>query len=436
MLRVLVIPGTTQIAHEIRSAIELEKGISVFGAGANLNDVSIKNFTHYEYLSAEWQSDTLENIKNIVEKFNIDLVFPAHDQWIFNLSGFTTIGKARIICHPQKAINICSFKLETYKYFSGKIPVPDTFRIEDDLKTFPVVIKPNRGQGGVGFKIVSNGEELRLEIENLSINNDLKNYICTSFLSGAEFTVDCFSAVDSKVIFAKGRLRNQTHKGLAVVTEDYNLNVFYEYAQVISSELNLCGAWFFQVKNDSLGVPTLLEIGLRPAGASAIRRVQGVNLPLMSIHQTLGKEVIALNHDIKSVVTRLSIPTTYHHFSFECVYVDFDDTLIVEGKVNSNLIDFLHSCKAQNVQISLVTRSKVDLEKLVMEMNIKSLFSELIYVPNGVKKSSKILTTKKFIFIDDSFSERLDVFNVFSNQALTVDQSAFSMKWLISKPNN
>lgn len=430
MLRVLILPGTTQIAYEIRTAIELEKGIELFGAGSNLREESVKKFIEYEYLGPEWSGEVLRKLEEIVEKFSIDLIYPAHDQWIYNLCDFTTIGKAKVICHPQDAIKICSFKSETYRFFQGKIPVPLTFTLSPELNSFPLVIKPNRGQGAVGFRKISNIEELRAELNDYSKHSGENDSVCTSFLPGAEYTVDCFSSIDSQVVYARGRLRKETINGLAILTEDYFLKEFLEYAIIISSELSLRGAWFFQVKEDSKGIPTLLEVGLRPAGASSIRRAQGVNLPLMSIHQTLGKEVAALDHGIKTVASRIVESSVIHDFCFERVYVDLDDTILLKENLNSKLIEFLFSCSGKNVDIFLITRNSGDLTRLLTELNLITLFSEIIHVPEGTTKSSRIHTIQKFLFIDDSFSERLDVFNAFPNQVLTVDQSAFSMTWL------
>jgi hypothetical protein len=259
---------------------------------------------------------------------------------------------------------------------------------------------------------------------------DEENYVCTTFLPGAEYTVDCFSSSYSQVVYARGRLRKQTSNGLAILTEDFFLEESHKYAEIISLELSLCGAWFFQVKNDSMGIPTLLEVGLRPAGASSIRRAQGVNFPLMSIHQILGKKVIAIEHEISTVASRAPEPAILHNFQFKRVYVDFDDTMIIKEDLNSKLIAFLFSCSERNIKIFLITRNTGDLTKLLTKLKLISIFAELIYVPEGTRKSSKIETNEKFLFVDDSFSERLDVFNAFRNQALTVDQSAFSMYWL------
>ncbi len=433
MLRVLILPGTTQIAKEIRTAIELEKGIELFGAGSNVTEESVEKFIEYEYLGPEWSTEVPKKLEEIVQKFCIDLIYPAHDQWIYNLCDFTTIGRAQIICHPKEAIKICSLKSETYKFFKDRIPVPLTFDLSLELNSFPIVLKPNRGQGSVGFRKISNIEELRANFNDYFQHPDVGNTICTTFLPGAEYTVDCFSSTDSNVVYARGRLRKETNNGLAILTEDSFLKEFTEYAKIISSELSLRGAWFFQVKDDSQGIPTLLEIGLRPAGASSIRRAQGVNLPLMSIHQTLGKEITALDHNINTVASRVVGASVSHDFCFERVYVDLDDTLIINGGLNTKLIEFLFFCSEKNIDIFLITRNTGDLTILLTELKLIALFSEVIYVPAGTSKSSKIQTRQNFLFIDDSFSERLDMFNVFSNQVLTVDQSAFSMNWLPCK---
>ena len=76
------------------------------------------------------------------------------------------------------------------------------------------------------------------------------------YLPGKEYTVDCFTNLSGKLIFARGRGRNRIKLGISVntepVDESENKN-FFELAEKINSQLHQKGGWFFQLKEDKNG---------------------------------------------------------------------------------------------------------------------------------------------------------------------------------------
>lgn len=70
----------------------------------------------------------------------------------------------------------------------------------------------------------------------------------------------------------------------------------------------------------------------------------------------------------------------------------------------------------------MLTRSKsseIELRAIFGEHSY--IFDRFIKVDSGVKKSSMIEFSDKFLFIDDSFSERLDVTSRLARQVLALD---------------
>lgn len=92
---------------------------------------------------------------------------------------------------------------------------------------------------------------------------------------------------------------------------------------------------------------------------------------------------------------------------YESVYVDFDDTIVVRGRVNTLLMMFLYQAKNQGKRLHLLTKHpdrpiREDLRRFGIA---ESLFDEIIHIPQDGRKSEYI-TDSAPIFIDDSFSER------------------------------
>jgi hypothetical protein len=88
-----------------------------------------------------------------------------------------------------------------------------------------------------------------------------------------------------------------------------------------------------------------------------------------------------------------------------------DDTIILKNQVNTKMMQYLYHSKNNNKKIILITRNKEPhkcLEKYYIHVN---LFDQIIIVNKNEKKSNYINETDS-IFIDDSYQERNDVFNV------------------------
>src|SRR5690606_4432212 len=106
------------------------------------------------------------------------------------------------------------------------------------------------------------------------------------------------------------------------------------------------------------------------------------------------------------------------------VYIDFDDLLIVDGKVHPETIAFIYQCINKGIKAHLITRHKEVLEDSLRKYRLQNVFDEIIWVRDGEEKHSYI-KEKDAIFIDDSFAERKkvrDVCNIptFDNHMLEV----------------
>lgn len=422
-IRVLIVPGTTMVAREICDSLYLAKGVSLFGAGYDKNASVDFPYSSYFYVGGldNEPSEVLEDLTQLVNSQDIDLVFLAHDEWIYQLRNQHGIGKARLVTNGVLAVEIISHKSITYKTLDGIVSTPEVYDAISQITSFPVFAKPNRGQGSKGATLVSS---LSDALPYTSNGNDFdKLWVVTEYLPGIEVTVDCFSDADSKVLYSQARLRETITCGVSVATrliEDQELS---DWAGLISTQLGLVGCWFFQVKHHSEKFWVLLEVGGRIAGASGINRLKGINLSLMALY---------LNSDVSIVVLDQRVDVSVRpdhfdiHFEHKSIYVDFDDTLFVANKLNSSLLSFLKAEKRAGKRIVVITRSLEDVDTLLADAGLAWLGGRTIYVRDERKKSSMIQEVENFLFIDDSFRERLEVKASFGSQVLALDESAFN----------
>ena len=142
----------------------------------------------------------------------------------------------------------------------------------------------------------------------------------------------------------------------------------------------------------------------RIAGAMAITRYLGVNLAYLHILTLKNKEIniIPLNNSIK--VYKIYSNYIKSDIKFKDVYCDLDDTLIINNKVNCNLISKLYKLK-ENHKIILITRHKYDVHETLNKFNICiSLFDKIIHITDNTEKNYYM--TNDDVLIDDSYQER------------------------------
>jgi FMN phosphatase YigB (HAD superfamily) len=99
-----------------------------------------------------------------------------------------------------------------------------------------------------------------------------------------------------------------------------------------------------------------------------------------------------------------------HDLKYDKIYVDLDDTLIINNKVNVELIKFLYQCINNNYKIILLTKTENNLNLSLNKHKLNGLFDEIHVIDKNDCKSNYI-DPKNSIFIDDSFNERIEVFN-------------------------
>jgi hypothetical protein len=420
---ILIIPGTTGIAREIFSSLHFTKGLTLFGAGESVLASENMDYAGFRLLSRLGDFGLLDEITQMVSDWSIDFIFFAHDSWIYEFRSFDKIGGAILIGHCESAIEKASFKSETYRNLAPKIPIPKVFSSTEDVREFPVFVKPDRGQGSVNASEITTSDELRSHDVSGALAQ--KEWVLTEYLPGPEFTVDCFSDDESRILVAEVRERVSVQKGIAVSTRIVPERDLSSWAEIISSVLRLRGAWFFQAKTDARGQKCLLEVGLRIAGASGVLRLKGINLSLMALYQALGMRVSVIEQESRPLV---SVNNFSFGFRYCEIFVDFDDTILVNSQPNLPLLSFLLNSQSQGVPVTLISKNAGDLSDTLSRLQLSRYFDYIIQVPRNEDKARYIRTKEKFLFIDDSFAERRGVKGVFLDQVLTIEGNALNGK--------
>ena len=89
----------------------------------------------------------------------------------------------------------------------------------------------------------------------------------------------------------------------------------------------------------------LLEVATRVSGTMMVNRAKGVNFVELALWQAMGQPVKIKPTTDPIVVRRTLEPHYDFDRRFERLLVDFDDTLLVNGKLNAALMNLIFIAK-------------------------------------------------------------------------------------------
>jgi carbamoyl-phosphate synthase large subunit len=399
---ILVFPGATEIANEIFLALRGNKDIRLFSAGAAVSNHAPFLFRHHTVVPMVGEPGWVEALKDVIARHGIDAIFPAHDDALLALAERQAELPAVVLAPALETCRATRSKSRTYAQLQGRLATPRVFSPEEAAAHLPLFAKPDVGQGSQGARRVDTLADLRAVLEAG------KPYVLCELLPGKEYTVDCFSDRQGRMLYARARERIRTRSGISMATRFVELAGVREMAQAIQEQFAMQGAWFFQVKEDAEGRPVLMEVAPRIAGAMALSRASGVNLALMTVYDRAGRVVSPPTTRIDVELDRALVNRYRTTLTYSTVYVDLDDTLLVHGKLNLTLVRFLAQCLNQGVKLVVITRCAMDPDKLLRERRMHEWFNEVIWLRDKEPKSASVRDSQA-IFIDDSFSEREEV---------------------------
>ncbi len=399
--RVLVFPAGTEVGLEIHQALQHCKEVELIGAGQAVSNHAPFVYNSYYQLPSIHEENWLFALVELCKTLQIDYIFPAYDDVIVALAKHRADLPAVVLTPSEDACLITRSKSLTYQALSSFVRVP---RVYKSVKStdFPLFVKPDRGQGSQGAQQARNASELSAAIASI------KDPILCEYLPGEEYTIDCFSDRERGVLFCGARIRLRMRNGIAVHTQTVNLNGVREIAEGIHAALGMRGAWFFQLKRATNEELTLLEVAPRIAGSMSTHRVQGINFPLLTIfeHERLPLQLMT---NSLSVELDRSLQNQYRlGLSYEALYIDLDDTLLLRGKVNLDAMRLVYSCINRKIPVILITRHDGNLSSTLAQHRLTGLFDEVIHLDRKQRKSEYVRHLNA-IFLDDSFSERQDV---------------------------
>lgn len=410
-MRVLVFPCGSEIGLEVHRSLKNIKVVELFGISSISSNAGKYFFQHYhEPFPFITSPDFIPQLNAFIEQHQIDVVIPANDDVVLAMARNSSQIKAHLITSPVATCEVCRNKVETYRLFANDAVVKVPYVYEGGQVPegdFPVFVKPAVGQGSKGARPIADANSLK---EYIKESNG--NYVVMERLTGEEYTIDCYTDKNGELKFAGARVRNRTINGISADTYPAFDEQFEIVARAINAQLALRGPWFFQLKRDKTGVLKLLEIAPRVAGSMALARNLGVNIPLLAIYEHMGYPVNVMPKHYGIRLDR-SLSNVYKlDIEYQTVYIDFDDCIIVNNKVNIEAVELIYQAHNEGKRVVLVTRHKHNLEETLKRHRLNGLFDRICHITEQDDKCNYI-EPDKAIFIDDSYRERKIVFDTY-----------------------
>lgn len=424
--KVLVFPCGSEIGLELNRALAYSTHFRPIGA-SSVDDHGRFAYDSYHAGLPFIGPDLLAPLTTLLRQHEIDLLVPAHDSAVLLFAEWAVAGKlgdTRLVGSPLETCRIARSKAATYDRLGRVVAVPARHSPDEPPTRFPVFLKPDVGQGSRGTYLARDEAELRFHLDR-----DPSLLLC-EHLPGPEFTIDCFSDRHGNLRFVGARERRRVAGGISVHSIEANDPRFCEIAEAIHGSLPFRGQWFFQLKKRVGGELVLLEIAPRCSGGSCFHRNRGVNLPLLSLHDALDRDVSVQANPCLLETDRALASRHRLDFAFVEVYVDLDETLLWNGGVNHRLVAVLYRFRNEGKRLHLLTRhgarhADSAVETLKAWALSPALFDTIFEVDESEPKAARI-TTGEAIFIDDSYAERqavleakgIPVFDI--NQAIEI----------------
>ncbi|MCU1558739.1 MAG: ATP-grasp protein [Microbacteriaceae bacterium] len=150
--------------------------------------------------------------------------------------------------------------------------------------TFPIIVKPRRGAGSRGVRLVHD----RAQLEALG---DDETLIAQELLPGDEFSVDVFADARGEVIASVPRTRTRVDSGVSIAGRTVHNEELEETAAAVARAVGLIGVANVQLRYDVHGVAALLEVHPRFPGAKQLTIAAGVDMPSLALDLALGLEL-------------------------------------------------------------------------------------------------------------------------------------------------
>lgn len=352
---VLIYPGFNPIGNEIFNSLKYIKDLELFSVENNRSKSELER--NVISLPEIGEKSWLSNLQDLIEEYSIHLLYPTDFYLNFELLENKDKIKRIVVSSPLNT-----------------------------LKRFPLSER--------------NIRDFDYELSRIKFRKKFSG----------EFTIFCIMDRVRGLIFSAGlntqEFDSRTSSKIKLVFQEE----FTEIARLISHKLEFHGSWSYNICFTTEGSFIISNISPIVDERMKILRFFGVNLPLLNIYEQERDKFEILPSIFPYEIAKNNINQFRILIEYDEIIVDLDDTLIFKDRVNTKLLDFLHKSRNMGKKLILISKHRGKINETLKSFKINPiLFDKVLHLKMNEHKSNYI-SSKKSIFIDDSFQERKEVY--------------------------
>lgn len=229
---------------------------------------------------------------DLIKKYKVSLVIPGIEADVIAWNEHrTTIEQngALVLLNNSELIKLCADKWLFYQRLiehNSPYAIPTSLEFDEEIQQFPLLLKPRKGSGSKGIKIIENKKSLD---EHLS---DLGTKLMIQPIIGSveeEYTTSAFFDLDSQLCASSTLKRKLSQAGFTESAETAEVDDIDKALLHLGKIFMPVGPTNFQFRVDK-GQLKLLEINPRISSATSIRAAFGYNESAMSVEFFLQKK--------------------------------------------------------------------------------------------------------------------------------------------------
>ncbi|WP_028660016.1 ATP-grasp domain-containing protein [Nocardioides insulae] len=195
-----------------------------------------------------------------------------------------------ILASPAlETLETCLDKLALAGACEGHVRVPRTELLGTPGCTtgwsYPVIVKPRRGAGSRGVRLVRDQPEL----EAIQAGDAGEDLLVQEHLPGEEYSVDTMADLSGRVLAAVPRARLRVDSGVSVAGITIHDDELIAAATAVARAIGLTSVANIQLKRAADGVPGLLEVNPRFPGTMPLTIASGIDMPSLTLDAVLGR---------------------------------------------------------------------------------------------------------------------------------------------------
>lgn len=210
-ITVLVFPCGSEVGLELNRSLKDISFITLIG-GSSVPDHGQWEFEHYigsvPYIT---DTDFVDKLNRIIEVNHIDFIYPTIDAVVLKLAEVRASLQAKVLVSPVETATVCGNKRKTYEILKGEYFLPQVYHSPEEIKEWPVLLKPAVSCGSVGVQIIEDISVLKEELKS----RNMEQVVC-EYLPGMEYTVDCFTDRHGRLKYCAHRSRRRVRNGMSV----------------------------------------------------------------------------------------------------------------------------------------------------------------------------------------------------------------------------